>query len=241
MTPVVFFSSVSFLLHQPPGGVSQGQRFTGKVVSSAGTGGLAGAHSIPQGRWRDGLCDCFVHGCCHPVCCLGLWCTSCLLGQVQTRLKLNMLSAEITSPGGQSAFIKLFIITTAVVILSWVFSIVSSATSDCDGDDDDYYYYDDDERCDPGTTSEIFNALQSIVRIAFFIFIVVLTMKARTYIRNKYNIPEQKCNGCEDCCCAFWCGPCVTCQMARHTADFHRHGAKCCTSTGLATGVPEVV
>ena len=47
-----------------------------------------------------------------------------------------------------------------------------------------------------------------------FIFIV---QGARATIRRRDNIPEESCGGgCEDCCCAFWCNPCVQCQILRH-------------------------
>ena len=54
----------------PPGGIEQGQKFEvpfPQHLESALVGG-----SVPVGRWRDGLLDCFRYGVCHPA----LW-TGC--------------------------------------------------------------------------------------------------------------------------------------------------------------------
>jgi Cys-rich protein (TIGR01571 family) len=83
--------------------------------------------------------------------------------------------------------------------------------------------------------------VRGTIQIAFLIFILIVTMRARGFIRRKYNIPEQSCPGCEDCCCSFWCNSCTICQMLRHTADYRLYKAGCCEETGLANGAPEVV
>jgi hypothetical protein len=74
----------------PPGGVEAGQKFTFPaplpppkarvVVTPGGGGGIhgAGSHtaqtlSIPVGKFRDGLFDCFTYGACHAS-----WWTSCI-------------------------------------------------------------------------------------------------------------------------------------------------------------------
>jgi Cys-rich protein (TIGR01571 family) len=76
---------------------------------------------------------------------------------------------------------------------------------------------------------------------AYGLFVLVMLIRTRSHIRAKYQIPEENCKGCEDCCCAFWCGACTVCQMARHTADYSQYNASCCTETGLDPLAPEVV
>jgi Cys-rich protein (TIGR01571 family) len=83
--------------------------------------------------------------------------------------------------------------------------------------------------------------VRGTIIFVFFLFILLVTIRARGYIRRKYSIPEQSCPGCEDCCCSFWCSTCTICQMLRHTADYQKYQAGCCTETGLANGAPEVV
>jgi Cys-rich protein (TIGR01571 family) len=85
---------------------------------------------------------------------------------------------------------------------------------------------------------------QSVVTLcqAFVaLYTAAVTMRLRAYVRERYGIPEQRCVGCEDCCLSFWCLWCTVCQISRHTADFHKYPAGCCTTNGLRKGAPEVV
>lgn len=72
-----------------------------------------------------------------------------------------------------------------------------------------------------------------IVGLVFFVYFMYILIKTRSVVRSRYNIPEKNCDGCEDCMCAFFCGPCVVNQMADHTADYNRHNALCCSATGI--------
>jgi hypothetical protein len=56
--------------------------------------------------------------------------------------------------------------------------------------------------------------VRTTINIVFIIFILVVTTRAR------------------GCCC---------CQMLRHTADYHKYQAGCCTQMGLANGTSEAV
>ena len=53
----------TFSVTVPAGGVSRGQTFSAPFVPG---GGGASASAVPEGRWKDGLCDCCRFGCCHP-------------------------------------------------------------------------------------------------------------------------------------------------------------------------------
>jgi len=185
-------------------------------------------HNIPTGAWRDGICDCCIYGCCHPMCCLSFWCRACALGQVMTRMGLDWKGTPINrrrSTG--SAFRVLFYIT----VVYWVFRLYlypklfdASIT----------HYMKED-------TFHLLHELYVTVNFVYFIFVVVLLVKARSYVRRKYAIPEQYCTGCEDCCLGVFCSCCAVSQLARHTADYRTYRAACCTETGLADGVPTVV
>lgn len=71
----------------------------------------------------------------------------------------------------------------------------------------------------------------------FMLYLVIVT---RRHVRHKYEITEDRCNGCEDCCCSFWCGCCTVAQMMRHTADYQSYRGSCCTTTGLPDHAPIV-
>lgn len=74
------------------------------------------------------------------------------------------------------------------------------------------------------------------VNLIMWIFAVYATSSTRASIREKYMIREHRCYDLEDCCCATFAMPCAIGQMARHTADYTRHEAACCTETGLDPG-----
>ena len=54
----------TFSVTVPAGGVSRGQTFSAPFVP--GSGGVA-VSAVPEGRWKDGLCDFCRFGCCHPA------------------------------------------------------------------------------------------------------------------------------------------------------------------------------
>jgi Cys-rich protein (TIGR01571 family) len=84
-------------------------------------------------------------------------------------------------------------------------------------------------------------ALYRLTVIAFWLYMVFLLTKVRSYIRNKYFIPVGACGPLEDCCVSFWCGCCSVTQLARHTADYRSSPAACCSDTGLTDQAPLIV
>lgn len=83
----------------------------------------------------------------------------------------------------------------------------------------------------------------------FFYYILALVAlaaltNARYYMRQKWSIPADCCdgNGClGDCCCVFWCNCCSIIQMMRHTHDERVDYYSCGSVTGLNAEAPEVV
>jgi len=59
----------TFSVTVPAGGVSRGQTFSAPF--EPGGGGLS-ASAVPEGRWKDDLCDCCRFGCCHPALWMGM-------------------------------------------------------------------------------------------------------------------------------------------------------------------------
>ena len=75
------------------------------------------------------------------------------------------------------------------------------------------------------------------LNLLFLFYLQKLVKDTREAIRNKYQIPETRCIGCEDFLCSTICMSCTICQMGRHTADFDTFNGKCCTRTGLPAQV----
>jgi Cys-rich protein (TIGR01571 family) len=228
-------NNTSFKVLIPDGGVVAGQRFNAVIISEASTGD---AHNVPSGRWRDGLCDCCTFGCCHPVCCLTYWCYPCSLGQVLHRMKLNVC-AKPTSDGkypATSAFKIFFGLAIAVYVLPFIVGTTVSTNSDSAATQSPV---DSSTGQYSTTTSGGDNIdIDWLFRCAVYLLCFLVTMRLRTYVRERYSIPGSCL---EDCCCSFWCLHCTMCQLARHTADFRTHPAGCCTDNGLNPGAPDVV
>ena len=82
-----------------------------------------------------------------------------------------------------------------------------------------------------GSAALCFSSLQYGATIGYAVFLgpfgllsLILVIKIRAAIRSRDKIEPSDCckdcncfgTSCEDICCAYWCGPCVTCQMMQH-------------------------
>lgn len=79
---------------------------------------------------------------------------------------------------------------------------------------------------------------------ALAIFALVALSQARYFVRTKWSIPADCCegSGClSDCCCVIWCNCCSIIQMMRHTHDEEVDRYSCGTATGLDAGAADVV
>ena len=128
-----------------------------------------------------------------------------------------------------SAFRVMLLLWLAVFVIQSAFNAVITNFDADDSDEDDPEWL-----MAPAIVSRF-------VATAMGLFVLIVVFRTRMYVRNRYGIPEETCNGCEDCCCAFWCTTCTVCQMLRHTADYNTYPAGCCTEDGLTAGAPEVV
>ena len=75
--------------------MKQGQQFVADVIRHGGASAAeGGGHRIPTGKWRDGLCDCFATGICHPMLWLACCCRPLAIGQVVTRIVAQRASSR---------------------------------------------------------------------------------------------------------------------------------------------------
>ncbi len=184
----------------------------------------ANAASKPRirGAWKDDIFACCRYGICHPsfvnaVCC----CKLMLLGQVMTRLKLDWLARPASDVDAKKTF-KITVILT--ISYGLVMSILSPppGTMEEDGEGDMVYV--------PAPASPLY----SFIGFAASVFLWIIMTQVRKLVREKYDIPEQSCIGCEDLCCSFWCTCCTISQLARQTADYDTEEARFFTDDGLA-------
>ena len=139
---------------------------------------------------------------------------------VMTRNKLDKCGSPYNNnmSAGMSAFKFLFICTTVYFI---VISILGAIVNANDKDDDPYNTTEDENNI------VAVALVQDIIQLIFFIFVLVLMIRTRSYIRSKYAIPAQCCSGnCEGCEGKQFFARVCTCPFlvshAAHTRFSHR-------------------
>lgn len=233
----------------PAGGVKEGETFeatlpTGDLGGTLPAGaGLATPlladqvtkESAPvvgvEGRWRHGLFSCF------DVCCNGMfwmaWCFNyAAVGQLLQRLKMNVLGRRTREYNGTCLIWTGICIV--VVALDWAGGFTTAAVN-ASSTTGEYSHYQN------MTTLDI---VASAIGAVVGIFALVALTNARYWMRTRWSIPADCCDGqgcLGDCCAIFWCGCCSVIQMMRHTHDEEVEQYDCCGVTGLRSGAAEVV
>jgi Cys-rich protein (TIGR01571 family) len=197
------YEGVEFPVIVPAGGCTKGE-----VLIVPFKGGSAASRS----GWKDDIFACTRYGIFHPSLILACCCRPFLLGQVMTRLKLDWKG----NPDGEwkKTFRIMCYVFGAYLILSLFFTPANIS-------------YDD------GVAQEEQNPLWQFVSFVLFVFMVYLISKVRKTIRERDQISEERCVGCEDVVCACCCACCTVSQMARQTADYDVTEGHYFTSDGL--------
>jgi hypothetical protein len=213
---------------QPDGGVEEGQTFSvpGSYLPADTR------DSIPVGHWRDDLCNCCVYGPCHNHCCLACWCAPLALAQVMVRMRLNMFARRSTNPYTPTFQRMVFLVATYWTLtqaINVVFPILVATSGGIN----------EQGQLKLSAFAEVLVSILLLLHtwgpLLFWIYLIVAIARTRYHIRSTYAIPTKCCGDtcCEDAACAIFCGHWTTMQMARHTANYERHPATCCTENGL--------
>lgn len=212
--------SLIFVFPQPEGGVNEGQVFLAPLTKSYDGPRIA----APTGSWKDGLCGCLNAGFFHPSFCCSLWCNPIAMAQVMSRMQLTWCG----TPGPLARTSKTFQVVLMLLAAFFVYSIAMEVIllkfPLVDGQAPLYV---------------------SILHIAgdllFFVWSLLALCNTRKAVRQRYQIPEQHCKGCEDVCCSLFCSMCTVSQMMRHTGEYETFPGTCCSATGHPPGTPLVV
>jgi Cys-rich protein (TIGR01571 family) len=145
-----------------------------------------------------------------------------------TRERLNWLGSPGSVAEVAATFKRVVLAFIGYIVVSQCLSVIYMGLIGDPVTDDGIY-----DKSDVPASALVVDAIAQTLKLVFALYILVATIRTRAYIRDKYAIPEQSCRGCEDCCCSFWCGCCTIMQMMRHTADYDKYDAVCCTETGL--------
>jgi len=217
---IAVYEGATFQVVVPEGGVSVGQTFSVPFPGNNTADRIKtypNNNQVPHGYWKDGIFSCFKHGIFHPTFCHCLFFPQLLTAQVMTRMHLNWKAEEDTEEESKSTFK----IVSIVVGIYWLLKFLVGSDNDNNG------------ASAPLINSPLLILSSQLIGFFFFVYTIVIITKTRKAIRHKYEIPETHCHGCEDFCCAFWCGNCSSAQMARQTEDNDAESAYCCTKTGI--------
>mmetsp|Transcript_17379 Transcript_17379/g.42223 ORF Transcript_17379/g.42223 Transcript_17379/m.42223 type:complete len:249 (-) Transcript_17379:1579-2325(-) len=209
-----------FICEVPAGGVEEGELFRTPLPSSAASSPRLVA---PVGKWKDGLFDCFSLGVCHPSLCCAFFCSKISMAQIMTRMSLTWLG----EPAGQKIATQN---TFKVVVLLFVSYMIYSTSLEIASLD-----------YNPSTVPIEILVLKIVGSVLFGVWSLYSLCKMRQSVRMQYQIPEERCVGCEDLCCSFFCTCCTLAQMARHTGEYETYPAVCCSTTGHPPDTPLTV
>lgn len=201
------YNGVTLPVIVPEGGVRAGE--TMKVPFNAN-----GSNGFVTGRWKDDVFSCCSLGFCHPHWWFAWCCTPCAIAQVMTRMRLNWCGKPASEESSwRSTYRTVLMITIAVGVLRFILAFTSTIL-----------YPPDDSG---NQTGNPVSAASDIAGFLFLIYVLVIIIRTRGHVRERYAI-QGDC--CSDCCCSFWCRWCVVAQMARQTHDYVAQPVECCSS-----------
>jgi len=207
-----------FVCEVPDGGVKEGEIFLTPLPTSLQDVAI----QAPTGKWKDGLFDFCSLGICHPSLCCAIFCSEISKAQIMTRMSLTWLGEHGERVSTNNTFKVVVLLFASYTLFTTSLEIASL----------DYT---------PATTPYAIAVMKSIGGILFGIWSLYSLCRTRQNVRAQYSIPEEKCAGCEDLCCAFFCTCCTLSQMARHTGEYETFSGTWLSTTGHPPGTPLTV
>ena len=172
------------------------------------------------------MCSCLKYGCFHPSFLHAVCCPLILMGQVMTRMKLNIWALPGTLAEVKNTFKYCCFLWIGFIIFQSIFAppppkvdtygnlVVDSSPS----------------------------FLYSLAGFLIFAYSLIIMVRTRRAVREQYTIPDDTtCGVSNDLCCSFWFPCCNLSLLARQTADYENDRAMCCTETGLRREAPVMV
>lgn len=208
-----------FTCEVPPGGIEEGQIFLTPLPQDFDHPRL----KVPIGSWKDGLFGCFNLGICHPALCCSLFCPQIAMAQIMSRLQLSWLGEPGLVSNTKNTFTVVLVLAISYYVYSIALQIVENAYSN------------------EAMIPSYLIVLKFVGNFLFALWVVYSLCRTRETMRARYQIPEQRCHGCEDLCCSLWCSCCVTAQMLRHTGEYENYPGTCFSTTGHPSGTPLTV
>jgi Cys-rich protein (TIGR01571 family) len=132
------------------------------------------------------------------------------IARLMRQLNLNWLGLPDNTPNVRSTFEKVAAIFSAYVILDCFLQSASTGIIL-------YLPMDHPPSLTVIAVWWVVYSLQFLINVLFWGYMLVAIMNIRRSLRRRDGIPQKRCRGCEDFCCAFFCDCCSVAQMLRHT------------------------
>lgn len=115
-----------------------------------------------------------------------------------TRMKLNWCGEQKGAQAASKTFLYILILFGGYVIADTVLDTLMEKYAPTE---EEVYGNDGNQEVAIEYSSAwwAIYSVRSAMRLAFFLWFLVVTIRTRQTIRNKYEIPTQQCGGCEDC------------------------------------------
>jgi Cys-rich protein (TIGR01571 family) len=144
------------------------------------------------------------------------------MGQVMSRMQLTWLGTAGPLNRTRQTFFVVLLLVVAFFVYSTALEIASIPY-------------------EVGDAPTFIESLKLAGNLLFSLWAMYALCRTRETVRARYQIPEERCKGCEDLCCSVFCGCCAVAQMMRHTGEYENYPAVCCSATGHPPGTPLVV
>jgi len=228
------------------------------IPTARGDGSYASSMSeyMQSQEWKDHVCDCCIHGPCHPSLLCGCCFPSLGMAQVFFRI-LEHRRRKIML----FWFIVLFVVTEVLIGYFIRLKMIAHCWNEEASMESSSF-----QDLPPSCVEWI--VLQKCTSLGFFLTTVLLIAVARHFVRRRYHIKpcirtQHLCPTCccccccgghakrnissstnqfdeewlEDCCISCCCPTCVTCQVMRQTGNYETYRASCCSYSGLPSGI----
>ena len=182
-------------------------------------GGENDPHQVPQRHFRDGLFDCFNH---CGICCVAFLCQPILLGQIMARYHLGFGGFPSSSRGGGMTPFRVF---CGFVVIKIALNVLKGYGKEVVR-----------EQLMFGRTVHPPDWYESVVQFDQLLsyvlgpYFILVTYRVYREVARHSNVETE---GCQSCLLATFCRPCLTAQLARHTANHHRYPYHLCNERGL--------
>ncbi len=190
-----------FKVSAPADGVKEGEIFLAAVPD--GYQMHEELLDIPKGKWRDGLCSFFSYGPCHPSLCCAIFCAPILMGQIMERMRLTFCGHFNGSKYSMGAFKTVLTLFISYLVFDSLVDAYMDANTTVEMDQDGKIV---NVTLDYGLGIVI---IRNVVGVAFGLWSLCALINTRRNVRRQFNIPEENCIGCEDCCAAAFCSCCT--------------------------------